>query len=251
VLGFDYDGTLTPLVAHPDLAHLDPAMRAVLARLAAVPGVMVGVVSGRGLDNLISKVGLRGLHYGGTCGLELELSGERVIAIEPPYLRRKLHQLRAAIDARLHLYPGAWMEHKPFGFTLHYRLLATEQIAPLRSDIAALLTPHRAELLVLDGPLAIEVLPDLQRDKGTALQALVAHGDARRPTTVFYAGDASNDAPALTTAAALGGIALGIGPEPPAVAEYRLPDPAALHNVLVALAEALTDSRITLGVSPY
>ncbi len=33
VLVFDYDGTLTPLVAHPRLAHLDPALRGVLARL--------------------------------------------------------------------------------------------------------------------------------------------------------------------------------------------------------------------------
>ena len=33
VLVFDYDGTLTPLVSHPRLAHLDPALRGVLARL--------------------------------------------------------------------------------------------------------------------------------------------------------------------------------------------------------------------------
>ena len=31
VLLFDYDGTLTPLVDHPRLAHLDPALREVLA----------------------------------------------------------------------------------------------------------------------------------------------------------------------------------------------------------------------------
>ena len=82
VLVFDYDGTLTPLVAHPSLAHLDPALRDVLARLAATPRVTVGVVSGRGLDDLIGMVGLEGLSYGGSTGLELELAGERRIPTE-------------------------------------------------------------------------------------------------------------------------------------------------------------------------
>jgi len=69
VLVFDYDGTLTPLVAHPSLAHLDPALRDVLARLAATPRVTVGLVSGRGLDDLVGMVGLEGLSYGGSTGL--------------------------------------------------------------------------------------------------------------------------------------------------------------------------------------
>lgn len=71
-----------PLVAHPSLAHLDPALRDVLAWLAAMPRVTVGVISGRGLDDLIGMVGLEGLSYGGSTGLELELAGERRIPTE-------------------------------------------------------------------------------------------------------------------------------------------------------------------------
>ena len=91
---------------------------------------------------------------------------------------------------------------------------------------------------ILDGPLAIEVVPAIKRDKGTALRAIAAHGGAG-PATVLYAGDAANDAPALAAAAELGGIALGIGPEPPAEAAYRLPDPTALTELLATLADAL------------
>ncbi|HCK80490.1 MAG TPA: hypothetical protein DIC59_03365, partial [Candidatus Competibacteraceae bacterium] len=39
VLVFDYDGTLVPFAAYPDLARLDPAVRNILARLAALPRV--------------------------------------------------------------------------------------------------------------------------------------------------------------------------------------------------------------------
>ena len=238
VLVFDYDGTLTPLVAHPRLAHLDPALRDVLARLAATPRVTVGVVSGRGLDDLIGMVGLEGLSYGGSTGLELELAGERRIPTEALESRALLDALRAAAEIGLTAYPGAWVENKPFGFTVHYRQLAPDRIEPLRTDMADLLEPHAAGLHVLDGPLAIEVVPAIERDKGTALRAIVAQsGD--QPATVLYAGDAANDAHALAAAAELGGIALGVGPEPPAEAAWRLPDPAALTELLAALAEAL------------
>jgi trehalose 6-phosphate phosphatase len=242
VLVFDYDGTLTPLVAHPSLAHLDPALRDVLARLAATPRVTVGLVSGRGLDDLVGMVGLEGLSYGGSTGLELELAGERRIPTEALESRALLDALRAASEICLAAYPGAWVENKPFGFTVHYRQLAPDRIEPLRTEMADLLEPHAAGLHVLDGPLAIEVVPAIARDKGTALRAIVAAGG--EPATVLYAGDAANDALALTVAAEeLGGIALGIGPEPPAVVGYRLSDPAALAELLAALAEALTIAR--------
>ncbi len=241
VLVFDYDGTLTPLVAHPSLAHLDPALRDVLARLAATPRVTVGVVSGRGLDDLIGMVGLEGLSYGGSTGLELELAGERRIPAEALDHRALLESLGAAFEQRL-ADTGAWVEKKPFGFTIHYRQLAIHHLESLLIQTFSLLRPHIASLHVLNGPMAIEVVPAIERDKGTALRAIVAHGGGE-PVTVLYAGDAANDAPALAAAAELGGVALGIGAEPPAEAADRLPDPAALAELLVGLADALINAR--------
>jgi trehalose 6-phosphate phosphatase len=239
VLVFDYDGTLTPLVAHPRLAQLDPALRAVLARLAATPRITVGVVSGRGLDDLIGMVSLGALCYGGSTGLELELAGERFVPTQVSQSRPLLDRLTAAAERRLPAYPGAWVEKKPFGFTVHYRQLAPNRIEALLNEMADMLEPHTASLHVLDGPLALEIVPAVERDKGTALSAIVARGGAE-PPTVLYAGDAVNDTSALVAAAALGGVALGIGPEPPAVAACRLPDPAALAALLAALADILT-----------
>lgn len=242
VLVFDYDGTLTPLVAHPNLAYLDSTLRGVLARLAATPRVTVGMVSGRGLDDLIGMVGLEGLSYSGSTGLELELAGERLIPAEALASRILLDSLSTALEQPLAAYPGAWVEKKPFGFTVHYRQLARDQIKPLQAQVMALLEPQAIALHILDGPLAIEVVPAIDRDKGTALQAIVAHSGAES-VTLLYAGDAANDAPALVVAAELGGIALGIGPEPPTEAAYRLPDPTTLAELLATLADALITVR--------
>ncbi|MCB1776025.1 MAG: trehalose-phosphatase [Candidatus Competibacteraceae bacterium] len=237
-LVFDYDGTLTPLVDHPRLAHLDPALREVLAQLAAWPRITVGVVSGRALDNLIDTVKLDTLSYGGSTGLELYMAGERRVTDEALASCAFLDPLCATVEESMTAYPGAWVEKKPFGFTVHYRLLAGDRVEPLRTQTFSLLAPHADRLYLLDNPLAIEVLPAIGQDKGTALRSIVAQSGVE-PVTVLYAGDALNDEAALTATVEMGGIALGIGPEAPAAAQYRLPDPMALHELLAMLAEEI------------
>src|SRR5579884_2335438 len=79
VLLFDYDGTLTPFAEFPWLAKLTPRMRDLLAQLAALPRVYLGVVSGRRLDDVMQMVGLPGLYYGGLSGIELNLKGISLI----------------------------------------------------------------------------------------------------------------------------------------------------------------------------
>ena len=57
------------------------------------------------------------------------------------------------------------------------------------------------------------------------------------PALPIYSGDDANDADALEAAAALGGIAIGIGVRAPATATHRLPSPRdllAFHETLLA-----------------
>lgn len=241
-LVFDYDGTLTPFAARPELARLDSATRGALAGLAATPRVAVGVVSGRALADLKAMVGLPGLDYGGSWGLELESRGRRLRPEPAEDLNRLLVELAVATEARLPAYPGAWLEKKAWGLTLHYREANPDQIEALRAEFLALLEPHAAAVRFYQAPLAIEVRPATGADKGTALHALSAREGAPLPC-VLYGGDAANDAPALAAATELGGLALGIGPEPPAEAVYRLSDPAALTAFLAGLAATLTAIR--------
>ena len=50
----DYDGTLTPIVATPDLAVLSDDMREVVQKLSSL--YKVSVVSGRATDDVKSKI---------------------------------------------------------------------------------------------------------------------------------------------------------------------------------------------------
>src|SRR3546814_818201 len=65
----DYDGTLTPIVARPELAILDPAVRGILARLMDVADV--AIVSGRDLDDVSALLDLPGVTVAGSHGFEV------------------------------------------------------------------------------------------------------------------------------------------------------------------------------------
>lgn len=240
VLLFDYDGTLVPIVDHPRLAKLAPATRRLLKRLAARPRVALGILSGRSIDDLKEMVRLPKVYYAGTSGLEVDVFGVRLVH---PRVRRS-ESLIAGVVGRLReltlRFPGAWVEDKRLGLTVHYRGLAEDRIPALWAETQALLTRESGLLRITDGPMAIEVVPDLGWNKGTAIQTILDHlgGD---PHVTVYAGDGVNDGEALQTVAACGGYAIGIGHDVSDVAEYHLPDQPALLEFLGELDAALQD----------
>ena len=75
LLLFDYDGTLTPIVDHPDLAVLAPGTKALLAGLSRDGRFILGIISGRSLDDVRARVGVSGLVYAGNHGLEIQGPG--------------------------------------------------------------------------------------------------------------------------------------------------------------------------------
>ena len=71
LLLLDYDGTLTPIVARPEIAILPDEARRSLEELAENERFVVGVVSGRELAELEGLVAIPGLIYAGNHGLEM------------------------------------------------------------------------------------------------------------------------------------------------------------------------------------
>ena len=246
VLLFDYDGTLTPIVEHPSLAVLSADTRSVLARLAERPNVEVGIISGRAIEDIESMAALPELCFAGTGGLELDLHGAKV---EHPMAARTIplcDDLAPRLEKRLADYPGAWLEKKRFGWTVHYRNLSPSRFGELHASVEEITCPYRDQLRFTPGPMAIEIAIELGWHKGTAVRLILEHLSSRN-AAILYAGDGANDADAFDTVASLGGICLGIGADAPATAEYRLPDPTALRVFLEGLDESLGDRTSSVG----
>jgi trehalose-phosphatase len=221
-LFFDFDGTLAPLVTHPDLATCPPAMHNVLAALARVPRVTAGIVSGRMLSDLKAKINLPSLYYAGTCGLELEL-GDR--PVQHPDAGRYLPALGAAgeeVASLVQGYSGAWIEYKPLAFTVHYRQVRPGEIAVFKQSLGHRLMRFDGVLVSTDSSMAVEVLPDIRWGKGEALQTIIQH--ACTDALPLYAGNDANDAGAMRVAVKRGGVAIGVGPTAPDDAVHRVPD---------------------------
>ncbi|MBI3464340.1 MAG: trehalose-phosphatase [Planctomycetes bacterium] len=235
---FDYDGTLTPIVDHPAHATLAAQTRHVLQQLAELPRVLVGILSGRCLDDLKDIVGLRDVVYVGTGGLELEYGGTRSVYPDATQTSGVIDDIEMRLCQCVAAYPGAVLERKPLGLTVHFRNADPSHIEALQSEVARSLESFASPLRILPGPMATEILPDLGWDKGTAVRFIVRMlGDN---CSVLYAGDHANDADAFTVTNALKGVTLGIGPDAPDTAHYRLSDPSALNDFLKQLLEQIT-----------
>ena len=65
----DYDGTLTPIVASPELAVLSKGMRHTVEHLARY--CTVGIVSGRDLEDVRQLVNIDSIYYAGSHGFDI------------------------------------------------------------------------------------------------------------------------------------------------------------------------------------
>ena len=238
LLLFDFDGTLSPTVARPERARLPERMRRVLAELVATPACRVGVVSGRGLDDLRSRADVPGLLLAGSGGLEWEIAGVRGRVPEAAAGMKAITAVADTLAPRLAGVPGVWLERKPLGLAIQHRDADRESVATIRGLAAELQAVHGADVRVVVCSLGVEITPCPAHDKGSAVRLLMASmPDAS--VRVIYAGNDTNDAEAMAEVARRGGWTVAVGLDAPP-ADLRLGNPGELAEWLEALAAVFT-----------
>ncbi|WP_157419856.1 trehalose-phosphatase [Actinomadura kijaniata] len=202
VLGFDFDGTLAPIVADPAAARAHPRAAATLARLAPLVGSLV-IITGRPAATAVEYGGfdgLDGLVVLGQYGRERWESGV-LTAPEPPpgvaEVRAKLPEVLEASGAP----PETYVEDKGQALAVHTRRCAEPEKAfqRLRGIMAAL--AERTGLVVEPGRYVLELRPP-GMDKGQALRSHLAER-GRTPSAVLFAGDDLGDLAAYDAIEAL------------------------------------------------
>ncbi len=132
VFYLDFDGTLAPIVAEPELACMAPETRATLEELSRREGILVCVVSGRSLADIKSRVGLPGLVYSGNHGLEIESESLRFVHPEAGRCRTAIEDINRRLAGLPLLIPGVQLQHKGLSTTVHYRRADSLARAPDR-----------------------------------------------------------------------------------------------------------------------
>jgi trehalose-phosphatase len=231
----DYDGTLTPIVSHPEKAFLSDSMRQTLRMLAT--RTPVAILSGRELEDVRTRVGIHGIIYAGSHGFDIAgLRGLR---------RQEATKFLPALDAaekelreKLAGIAGALIERKCFSIAAHYRNVNESDFPELEHAVSKVAARHR-ELRTMEGKKVYELLPRIDWDKGKAVLWLLEDLGLERPKPI-YIGDDRTDEDAFR-ALEQRGVGILVSEEPRATAaSYTLRDPSEVERFLRELVIKLT-----------
>jgi trehalose 6-phosphate phosphatase len=239
-LFLDFDGTLAPIVSHPDQAALSAGMRNILEKLAEE--IPLTILSGRDRADVQEKAGIPQAIYAGSHGFDIEgprglhMQNEGGLAAQPA-----LSQASESLKRRLDMLEGAWVERKKYAIAVHYRQLPDSQLGTLQSIINEVLAQH-PELKRGGGKKIYELKPAIDWHKGRALEWLLDHlplGSA--PVLPIFIGDDLTDEDALLAVRENGiGILVGEHGEP-THANFRLKDVAEVEEWLNELYRLLRE----------
>ncbi len=202
----DIDGTILDLAPSPQQVWVPTGLRQTLARLEALTGGALALVSGRPLhdiDLIFSPLQLAAI---GGHGAEL-----RALPNAEPVLRAK--PLSAALKRQLagiaELGPGILAEDKGYSLALHYRL-TPEKGSAVRAaveKICAAQPPGAVE--ILPGKLVVEIKPT-GINKADAVCELMNRAPFADRNPIFI-GDDLTDEPVFGVIAKFGGLGFSVG----------------------------------------
>jgi trehalose-phosphatase len=235
ILFLDFDGTLTPIVPHPNRARLSRSVRETLWKLVGLLPVVV--ISGRAPEDLRRRVGLQELCYVGHHGFScLEAGGDVTWLTTPPrrtLVRQWLQALRIAAEG----IEGAFVEDKGVTVALHDRLVKVTHRSRLRRRALRSLAPWiaRGSVSLLRGKRVLEARPSTAWNKGRAVSMLLRRPWALRRVPVYF-GDDQTDFDAFSVIRGRG-LAIRVGGRRGVAGEDAwIPHPRNLHSILDWLA---------------
>ncbi len=226
LVAMDFDGTMSPLVAHAGEARPLPGTAAAFAGIAKLPRTTTALISGRALASLrtVATPPQESLLIG-SHGAEVWLGPDA----DPLTLSVAEAELLARASAILQdvaqRHAGTLLEMKPAGVVLHTRLaadpVAASAVAQAHQGLDAL-----PGVYVSEGKRVLEVSV-VRADKGDGIRVLRA---AAHPTAVLFAGDDVTDEHGFRALEADDvGVKVGAGET---AARFRIGSPEAVTPLL-------------------
>ena len=224
-LFIDFDGTLVPLVDHPDLVRADSELIDLLTALDGKFDRRLAVVSGRSIEQLDRMIGpiAQRIALAGSHGAEVRRNGQ---LIEPPR-PAGLDGAIADVQSWGAGHPEMIIEEKSHGVAMHYRVAPILE-EPVKKRAAMIAERHGLELQ--HGKMMVE-LRGPGWNKGEAIAALMIEPpmDGSMPVVI---GDDLTDEPGFAVAAAMGGFGVIVGSTRATAAAHCLTDVGSVRHWL-------------------
>lgn len=217
VLLLDFDGTLAEFNADPAAPQLTPERWHLLNQIASEPGVSLGIVSGRRLDDLRARTRLPDhVYHAGLHGLEISVNGHRTTHPDLPAAEANMAGLAECLGKLLTEFPGVLIEDKGASVAVHARPLpfsAHEKVFA-RADILAVPWIVEGHARRLEGNEVVEYLPNIHGHKGEATKWITGSVETKfaRQAWVAYIGDDITDEDAFRAIECGIGVLVGLRP---------------------------------------
>jgi trehalose 6-phosphate phosphatase len=177
----DFDGTLSEIVARPELARPVEGAREALAAASLRYRVVV-ILTGRRSEEVTRLLDVPHLRYVGLYGMEDE-APELVTAIAP------------LVEAAAEAVPEAWVEDKGASLAVHYRQAPDPPAARRTLAVALQRVATEGGLELIEGKMVLELVQRGRPMKGDAVARLAGQNQL---DAVLFAGDDRVDIDAFT-----------------------------------------------------
>ncbi|KPL00144.1 MAG: hypothetical protein AMJ90_08770 [candidate division Zixibacteria bacterium SM23_73_2] len=200
-IGLDYDGTLTPIVEHPDLALLPKDTRLILRELSNMKNAMISIVSGRSYKDIRKKVGIKKIIYVGNHGFEMKISNFTRKGKFPDFIKdpkkykEKIEEICRNLERGLKELKGVWVENKGITASVHYRLAKTSNVQKAKTKVFSEIKTYDGLKLAF-GKKVWQIKPKKNWNKGEAIRCILERNlseNWRKKASLIYMGDDRTD----------------------------------------------------------
>jgi len=232
---FDYDGTLTPIVSHPEKATLSEETKALLLALKKNPKFLLAIVSGRSLKDIRKLVELKKIYYIGNHGLEIFTPKKGTKQLVPKEVFHELARIRNRLNSQMKDIEGVLIEDKGSILAIHYRNVDPKSVPPILMALKQEIKGSKIPLCLGYGKMVFEIRPQSTANKGTAVLELLNQID-RDEILPLYIGDDQTDEDAFKVLKKRG-ITIFVGLSGNSSAQYYVNDPFEVYQFLKMVQE--------------
>ncbi|KAK7848345.1 putative trehalose-phosphate phosphatase j, partial [Quercus suber] len=234
VVFLDYDGTLSPIVNDPDRAYMSDAV------FQFVRLNNIYYAGSHGMDISTPSVSLYYGNHKHQTGTIDEKGNDMVNFCPAQEFLPRIQTIKVMLQEITRGIKGAMVEDNKFCLSVHFRCVNEDNVVVLKEKVESAMKSYK-DFRISEGKEVMEIRPNINWDKGLALQYLLDTLGFENSSEVLpiYIGDDKTDEDAFKMIKSIGrGFPIVVSSTPKETeALYSLRDPIEVMSFLIRLAK--------------